>query len=403
MKNIFKFLSLFFLLPIVLYGSEFSNWSEEAPIDNGNIIIESETRYKWYKEIKTDIKDKYDLYDENRKDIIDLNDFIYTETKTVYEKPETKPYRNISSETFTYTYDPETTSQILFDHFSTSSEVGISEIIVYDKVNLKIIPYNTSITFANADYSQKLYDRKYSEKSILANNKTTILLYLDKKYKVEDILVSLFINDDRKNIDTFDISYLKDSKYRTRTKTFTIETSPLICYGPLKYCRMTIDNTSDDWLVQSVFYETRYNYNDTLFMYYKTEKEYLDGYHIEAENNYIKDETDYKVYYRYKNKEIEDNKKEENIINNLPSKDIPLIKKEYSAINNNKEKTIKDEISNIEPTLALGEEKIKLLDVKKSSTNKNYKEIFGIIGLLLILFIIIGRIISKKNKIRRTL
>jgi hypothetical protein len=166
---------------------------------------------------------------------------------------------------------------------------------------------------------------------------------------------------------------------------------------------MTIDNTSDDWLVQSVFYETRYNYNDTLFMYYKTEKEYLDGYHIEAENNYIKDETDYKVYYRYKNKEIEDNKKEENIINNLPSKDIPLIKKEYSAINNNKEKTIKDEISNIEPTLALGEEKIKLLDVKKSSTNKNYKEIFGIIGLLLILFIIIGRIISKKNKIRRTL
>ena len=84
MKKIFFYVLMFVMMGhINAQGGLYSEWTEEYPIGIPKDVIQSETRYKWYKEDIIDIEylKKEDIYNKLESMGIKFNEGFFTKLK----------------------------------------------------------------------------------------------------------------------------------------------------------------------------------------------------------------------------------------------------------------------------------------------------------------------------------
>lgn len=348
-----------------------------------------EVRYRWYKNIFTNLG--YDYFDENNFSYINFNDYIYTEEIITYIRPEEIMNREIRGIKYYLESEETITSQILFNNFIYHNPITISEIAIYDKSNSKYIPYTLSEDSIFEGEVFRLNDDFMSRASININENTFLLLNLDKEYQISDLEIYLYITDNKSN-DTFEVSFKRNNN-KVLLKKYPIKTlNPIECFP--NHCKMTLIKDAT-WT--PIYEMIKYSYKDKLYMYYKVEREYLDGYSSYAEEEYIRDSEDFKIYYRYKTTDEPEVKEVVNSSNTNEKKynkknDTNKIKKEVTSNIPAKEEII----SNI----PINEEKIELVKVDKEIHKNGIKKIsiYVILGLFLIFILIIARNIYKKSR-----
>lgn len=305
-----------------------------------------------------------------------MDDLKYTDYSLFSTiQPEKKLYREIEKETRTILCTGDKFNKIIFTNFTANGNV--SEISIKDKTTNEDILYSLSGNFEGTP--ERIDDGNFSKPSIDITSDTILILDFNQEYYMNNVNIHMYITDNGLKVDSFKMSFLKD-RYPISEKTLIIETVISTCF--VNKCKMTINHDSS-WSIQTEFNEKYYRYRDKLFKYYDIEKKYLDGYYTSF-NGYIKDETQSKIFYRYKEKYTTDVSK-------------PKTKKKKNIITYFNESEEKIEKNNII-------EKVKIFKPENKQTNKNNSFIKIVtLGLILSFIFVIGRIIYKKTIISRTI
>ncbi len=266
----------------------YSEWSEEYPEGYDSILIESEVRYKWYKESEIDIEylSKSDFGDKK----YDLNDFKYTiESEYSLEKPEEKDDREITTSVMQYTFTEDDINHILFKDFSFIGALYASEIDIFEKSTNKQINYEFESIYNDIYHTEILNDDNL-DTYMPINIQSKILMNLGKKYNASNLLVKIYYKTDGTDSKSYKNMLTYNMVEGLIYKTARLGVCPTGCAFSMSYDASYAVN-----LTQSV---TMYSFKDKIYKTYNINKEYLDDYLNNAEG-YIKDESDYKTFYRY--------------------------------------------------------------------------------------------------------
>lgn len=265
----------------------------------------SETKLcKYYKETK--VFTNYTIEGENPKEYpFKSNEQIIKKYETEI-KPEEKPNRIIQEETYNnynpikkinrivtrydmvglvyeleiYEKDQKLDYTLSSSNDSQYKHINDNQLNLYDKINLNFIDINLSHEVDPLDITIKIYLRRYF-------NTLDIYTYLfskeyTKKFNVIEIKKEYdYINSIKK------ITFEDD--YEVRPYEIKITQEDIKTY---KYSDeiITTQEELETPLYNKLPSTTKYKYQDTLFKYYKIEKEYQEGYH-KTLDGYIKDET----------------------------------------------------------------------------------------------------------------
>ena len=265
----------------------------------------SETKLcKYYKETK--VFTNYTIEGENPKEYpFKSNEQIIKEYETKI-KPEEKPNRIIQEETYNnynpikkinrivtrydmvglvyeleiYEKDQKLDYTLSSNNDNQYKHINDNQLNLYDKINLNFIDINLSHEVDPLDITIKIYLRRYF-------NTLDIYTYLfskeyTKKFNVIEIKKEYdYINNIKK------ITFKDD--YEVRPYEIKITQEDIKTY---KYSDeiITTQEELETPLYNKLPSTTKYKYQDTLFKYYKIEKEYQEGYH-KTLDGYIKDET----------------------------------------------------------------------------------------------------------------
>lgn len=265
----------------------------------------SETKLcKYYKETK--VFTNYTIEGENPKEYpFKSNEQIIKKYETEI-KPEEKPNRIIQEETYNnynpikkinrivtrydmvglvyeleiYEKDQKLDYTLSSNNDSQYKHINDNQLNLYDKINLNFIDINLSHEVDPLDITIKIYLRRYF-------NTLDIYTYLfpkeyTKKFNVIEIKKEYdYINSIKK------ITFEDD--YEVRPYEIKITQEDIKTY---KYSDeiITTQEELETPLYNKLPSTTKYKYQDTLFKYYKIEKEYQEGYH-KTLDGYIKDET----------------------------------------------------------------------------------------------------------------
>ncbi len=265
----------------------------------------SETKLcKYYKETK--VFTNYTIEGENPKEYpFKSNEQIIKKYETEI-KPEEKPNRIIQEETYNnynpikkinrivtrydmvglvyeleiYEKDQKLDYTLSSSNDSQYKHINDNQLNLYDKINLNFIDINLSHEVDPLDITIKIYLRRYF-------NTLDIYTYLfskeyTKKFNVIEIKKEYdYINNIKK------ITFEDD--YEVRPYEIKITQEDIKTY---KYSDeiITTQEELETPLYNKLPSTTKYKYQDTLFKYYKIEKEYQEGYH-KTLDGYIKDET----------------------------------------------------------------------------------------------------------------
>lgn len=265
----------------------------------------SETKLcKYYKETK--VFTNYTIEGENPKEYpFKSNEQIIKKYETEI-KPEEKPNRIIQEETYNnynpikkinrivtrydmvglvyeleiYEKDQKLDYTLSSNNDSQYKHINDNQLNLYDKINLNFIDINLSHEVDPLDITIKIYLRRYF-------NTLDIYTYLfskeyTKKFNVIEIKKEYdYINNIKK------ITFEDD--YEVRPYEIKITQEDIKTY---KYSDeiITTQEELETPLYNKLPSTTKYKYQDTLFKYYKIEKEYQEGYH-KTLDGYIKDET----------------------------------------------------------------------------------------------------------------
>lgn len=265
----------------------------------------SETKLcKYYKETK--VFTNYTIEGENPKEYpFKSNEQIIKKYETEI-KPEEKPNRIIQEETYNnynpikkinrivtrydmvglvyeleiYEKDQKLDYTLSSNNDSQYKHINDNQLNLYDKINLNFIDINLSHEVDPLDITIKIYLRRYF-------NTLDIYTYLfskeyTKKFNVIEIKKEYdYINNIKK------ITFEDDYEVRPYEIKITQEDIKTYKYGDeIKTTQEELETPLYNKLPST----TKYKYQDTLFKYYKIEKEYQEGYH-KTLDGYIKDET----------------------------------------------------------------------------------------------------------------
>lgn len=283
------------------YYSEYGDYSDyvaEKLNDDDLTSVETETRYKWYKTtkegdyVRSDVgKDNYQYVDYNKyyytdysdwtKDIIDFSDDKLVETREVYNCKKIKPI-----------------NRLLIQEFDTKG--GSAKID-----NIKIYYKGHEIE----------YDLMYLDRKINIDVSESIFLYIDlgNNYYLSDLSFEI-VSTDFKNINSFsiyalhttEVDYISDIYYAykfsgSNDSVLRISYNDFASRNPSYEEEETFYNLDDikDYDVVEIL--TEYRYKDKLYYFYNIRRDYIDGYYKDLDG-YLRDDSDYKLYYRYRNR-----------------------------------------------------------------------------------------------------
>lgn len=323
------------------------------------ITNDIEVRYKWYKEIPSEVGEYVPLREVTPNDKVDYNKIKYIGIDNDYSE------KNCYLPSEYYLLNQKYTREY-------SKVYNIKYVLIED------IEYNKNL---------KIY---YGNKPI----HFSVISYEDNKLKIDLIKASIpskllfFIDND----DEYTISLYRDENFQNKTlsKTFknqkvAIPDSEWINEHTIFYKYTTTEYYEENSLIKLISEKVACSYKEKYVYKYETKKEYYDDkYHLNVDG-YIKDLNNYKIYYKG------------NLITNtievIKEKKIEIPKIEYVYIE--KQPTESDS-SNINDC----PEKTKVTTETKYVEKEVYKtprKIYIILALLIIIITILIIKICKKH------
>lgn len=298
MKKIFL-ITFLFLSFMKLNASEFSQWNEKYPKDN-DYIIESEVRYKWYK--NEFIESIYELYNTEHLNMYNLNNYIYSEYKDTTTLPEEKEHREIIKYEISKKLDTNIFNTIIFNN------LDINGSFYFEGVQVKNIKTNENYSFIlDIEYKDgeiikdlKLINQKLAYYGIEAYDKKidNIKLNFITDFNINDIKLTIIYKSYNEQLKTMNIFLSHDKNYYTDAKKYDMNKHASTCLNG--YCYLTIELSE---FIDVNYNLTMYKYRDKLFRYDIYEKVYNDNFYNYLEG-YEKDITTAKVFYRYKKNDL---------------------------------------------------------------------------------------------------
>ena len=373
MKKIIIF--VIFMFPFINLNAEekWSDWQPEKPTGN-NLIIEEEVRYKWYKINEESSYEK--LENEHNCEYFDKNDFIYSDWITSYDTPEYKEYRTIKSLELNQIRDLELIGTIHFFNIESDKVINITEVEILQ--NTKKIPYKiTDKTDFNIKKFDNLNDGDVENIAVDFENYDKISMTFDNLILNNNLILKITFKNDDITIKKIGLATGHDMyNYLTIQNIyediFTMSCNDTTCDLNIKMSNLNYNTFPEMPIII-------YQYQDKLYKCKNTTTEYIDGYYTNIDN-YIKDESTEKTFYRYKTKE-------HNILNEV--NDIVYEKRTNT--------TTREDTKDINNSPIAYEIENKN---KQDDTKVNYDYLYYFIIIIVILFItylIIKKIVNKNR------
>lgn len=335
-KTMFILFSILFLMKTVraenFYSdySSFSDYSENYVENSDTTIVESERRYKIYKEQIVD--GDYYIEGENPTDLslIDKNNYIQTEYSLWDKnKPANKNGRDILEKTV---YEYREMKKIRYIHVyaihGSNGGLKVREIEVYNGSDKLNFTYTCENCTGNDNV---INDGNLNDSLFIENDCGWMTIDLQDYYDLDMISFKISLYDEGSDVKTYGLKYTGEEDFASK----------LVAKGYFTYYFHSIDNndihtfttTLDDYdiifpqwtdpiLSEEEVLETRtrevskykvYSYRDLKYYYFNNEKVYADGYYLNKAENYpFLDNNIYKDFYRYKTRDkivISDNLK----------------------------------------------------------------------------------------------
>ncbi len=374
MKKILLLLLCFSFTSIKAYN--YTEWSTEYPDDVDKKFIESEVRYRWFKENIINIE--YLIKESIGEKIYDSTDFKYSDysEESIYE-PDMKEEREIISETKLYTFSNTDIDYIKLRDFVFISNVYIYEIDIKDKNRNIIVDYEFG-NVLNNDLDPTILNDNLFEDYVTTSRSMNVLMNLNKKYNVSDLEVIIHYKS-------------VTSGYKYLTLAFNAGPDNEIFYGRLSLgdcpsgCSISLEYDSDVFSSNLEKTITLFKYRDKLYKTYVIQKEYVEGYFTEYDG-YIKDVNDSVTYYRY----IDDCLVIYNIKGELMDEGDPYCYKNFCFSEYVKRK---DKISKISEVSEVSE--ISHIEINPKTSDDIYKYLNIILVCVFFLIIIIKIIVDK--------
>ncbi len=293
MKKIFLFCLL--LIPQMKLKAEetWSKWSQDKPIGE-NIIIETEERYKWYKN-----EEKVDYIrsdDEHNCEYLDKDNYILSNWVFSYDLPEYKEYRMIENVELRHNKDINLIKTLNIFNMISSGIINITEI--------KLTSNETRLEYGLIDHTNsytkkidKLNDDITDEIAIDLRNNDKLLITLYDFKEIENMKLEIYYINDNIKVDQFSILSKHDPHNYMLFQNITNKNYIVNCSE--KVCKLSIDleETIKNNAIEIPI--SFYKYQDKLYKCINIEQNYLEGYHSYIEG-YEKDETSKLMFYRYK-------------------------------------------------------------------------------------------------------
>lgn len=377
---------LLLISPIItLKASDtWSKWQTEVPTGE-NIIVEKEERYKWYK-VEENVS-YVNIENEDICEYFDNNDYIMSDWVVSYDLPEFKKFRLIKTIKFEQNLNTNIIGTLHIFNIISNEILYITEVQVLSNNEILnyIISDKTDFQIQNFD---KLNDNNIEEIALDFENYDKISITFDYLRQIENMQIKLFFINNNMNIKELGIATGHEQYNYLTFQVLNENKFDLTCNDTI--CELTI-NLKDVINDKSNYnnFLNIYEYQDKLFKCVNQKKIYLEGYYTNIDN-YIKDESTKKTYYRYK---TEYTKTLNNANNIVYYKDLTLENDQEDE--NNIEK--KDDQDNVTINSKLNENTIK----KAKTVGKiNYNIMLYIIltlATITIIYIIIKKIVNKNR------
>lgn len=299
-KIFFGFLILFGILFKIeakeIYYSDYGDFSDytlEAIKSSELVNVEIERRYRFYQNEK--VGEHRSVLDNNSNfqfvDLSDRKDNVFSNWSV--EKPSEEKNRIIENKTLYKIQRPKPINHISFME-TLGASLKLNDIEIYylgEKIDYELIldssdqdfniyPLGT-LTLDLKDY-YNLQQITIKVKSIDFNNASEIL-----------VLASV-----PSRYNPYDINYFSYNLTSSNHENVVIEASDWI-RGNVEYEEEFLDESKpNSEPLTKVIEVPLYRYQDPLFYFYNIERRYVEGY-FKDYSNLIKDELDYKDYYRY--------------------------------------------------------------------------------------------------------
>lgn len=377
---------LLLISPIItLKASDtWSKWQTEVPTGE-NIIVEKEERYKWYK-VEENVS-YVNIENEDICEYFDNNDYIMSDWVVSYDLPEFKKFRLIKTIKFEQNLNTNIIGTLHIFNIISNEILYITEVQVLSNNEILnyIISDKTDFQIQNFD---KLNDNNIEEIALDFENYDKISITFDYLRQIENMQIKLFFINNNMNIKELGIATGHEQYNYLTFQVLNENKFDLTCNDTI--CELTI-NLKDVINDKSNYnnFLNIYEYQDKLFKCVNQKKIYLEGYYTNIDN-YIKDESTKKTYYRYKTEYIKTLNNANNIVY---YKDLTLENDQEDE--NNIEK--KDDQDNVTINSKLNENTIK----KAKTVGKiNYNIMLYIIltlATITIIYIIIKKIVNKNR------
>jgi hypothetical protein len=329
-KIVFFFLFFFLCASHVIADNEIyyskyfpsTAWSESEIFESDTKLVETERRHMWYQE-ENILGDYYiEGANDNEYPLIDYNDYIETDySDWNLTRPEDKPNRIINDR---YFFEYQDMKEIRYIHISdiqgSYGALRISEIEIFagnNKVN-----YNFYCQGCNSNFSNYINNGITIENMSNINNGGYLRIDLNNYYPLDSVKIKLYLFDVGTETKKYTIKMTRDMyssspvytslnisknfsyNYLNEIVPFTYSAFDMNVISPEWYDKKITFNHVDSNITRFVLEKQEFQYKDFLYRYYKTEKIYCENYYKEqpVECN-IKDENQFKDYYRYQQRD----------------------------------------------------------------------------------------------------
>ncbi|MDD2489890.1 MAG: hypothetical protein PHY26_01355 [Bacilli bacterium] len=370
MKKIILSLVLFFCT-FNVYANDNHNepfWQIEKISDEKYELIKTERRYRWYLEEYV-YSDEYYLKGLNSSSYPYLNqdDYIETEWSNWDHKnnPTIHPDRLIEKRTVNKYRELKPIRYIIFDDFKGGFlSFNVSELNIF--IDNKLYDYEMECFNCSNNFYHYVTNGVINENNAYVNNGGKIIIDLGDYYSINKIKIELYMYDHTTSPKKFNL-YMTETPDITNNiyyqfVSYVVSSSYL---NPERYLIIPdqdwiINPVYQDWVYTDDFLNATYyrqmimavekRYKDIKYRYFNINKDYLDGFYLEVNGDYIKDEENYQDYYLYRlielNLEEEIKPKEPDLVESLELE----IKTDSKLKKNIKKETKTETIINEEET-----------------------------------------------------
>lgn len=287
MKKLSKlFFVLIGLFPIILNAS----------------TTREEVTYRFYEELEDNVHYEYNPENICKNELVDYNDFIYSDYIITNEKPEEKENRIIESYDGTLHISTDYINYVIIYNFKNilgkSSDIRKLELydendqilnyVIYDYRDFGPYPHNGVYT---NEYPGSLKDDDIS-KSVITNYNSNIKLKLDRLVDLKGVKFKITY---KKGDDGFEgINYYGEIDNYFQTMVYSMYSVKSEICDENNICVMTITAKDYPGFEPINISSKLYKYKDAMYKCYSLRRNYVPGYYTNL-NGFTKDEEKYKI------------------------------------------------------------------------------------------------------------